>query len=165
MLAVGRHNLETREEQAGARGRVEYVHAAGEMTGLADSSMDLVSLSLTSHELPAEATRCACFICVLFFFSYIPCIFSVCFFRLYFFPRLYFVSCRYVSFLFSRLCFIGLVSFFFSVVVLSFFFFAVVHTLYASVSVPARIQIGEGCCFVFKDHQNYPETAHLTIWL
>lgn len=38
---------------------MEYLHAPGEVTGLADSSMDLVSLSLTSHELPAEATRCA----------------------------------------------------------------------------------------------------------
>lgn len=57
MLAVARYNLGRREEQGQARGRVQYMHAAGEMTGLADSSMDLVSLSLTSHELPAEATR------------------------------------------------------------------------------------------------------------
>lgn len=57
MLAVAKYNLAMREEQTGARGRVEYMHAAGEMTGLADSSMDLVSLSLVSHELPAEATR------------------------------------------------------------------------------------------------------------
>ena len=57
MLAVARHNLRTREEQGAAREAVEYLHAAGERTGLADNSMDLVSLSLTSHELPAEATR------------------------------------------------------------------------------------------------------------
>ncbi|CBJ30227.1 Methyltransferase type 11 [Ectocarpus siliculosus] len=57
MLAVGRYFLRTREEQRHARGRVEYLHAAGEMTGMGDASMDLVSLSLTSHELPAEATR------------------------------------------------------------------------------------------------------------
>ena len=57
MLAVARHNLRTREEQSAARGTVEYLHAAGEGTGLADNSIDLVSLSLTSHELPAEATR------------------------------------------------------------------------------------------------------------
>lgn len=58
MLAVGRFNLRTKEELRDARGRVEYVHAAGEMSGMGDSSMDLVSLSLTSHELPVEATRC-----------------------------------------------------------------------------------------------------------
>lgn len=63
MLAVGRFKLRTREDQRDARGRVEYLHAAGEMTGLADASMDLVSLSLTSHELPVEATRCVC-VCV-----------------------------------------------------------------------------------------------------
>ncbi|CAN0387812.1 unnamed protein product, partial [Ectocarpus sp. 13 AM-2016] len=57
MLAVGRYFIRTREEQRHARGRVEYLHAAGEMTGMGDASMDLVSLSLTSHELPAEATR------------------------------------------------------------------------------------------------------------
>lgn len=57
MLAVARHNLRTREDQSSARGTVEYLHAAGEGTGLADNSMDLVSLSLTSHELPAEVTR------------------------------------------------------------------------------------------------------------
>lgn len=57
MLAVGNYNLGKLEELKGARGRIEYHHAAGEVTGLADSSMDLVSLSLTSHELPAEATR------------------------------------------------------------------------------------------------------------
>lgn len=65
MLAVGRYFLRTREEQRHARGRVEYLHAAGEMTGMGDASMDLVSLSLTSHELPAEATRCGCFCALL----------------------------------------------------------------------------------------------------
>ncbi|CAM9808982.1 unnamed protein product, partial [Hapterophycus canaliculatus] len=57
MLAVGRFFLRTKEEQREAKGRVEYVHAAGEMTGMAEGSMDMVSLSLTSHELPAVATR------------------------------------------------------------------------------------------------------------
>ncbi|CAM9879814.1 unnamed protein product [Pylaiella littoralis] len=57
MLAVGRYFLRTREEQRGARGRVEYLHAAGEVTGMGEASMDLVSLCLTSHELPEGATR------------------------------------------------------------------------------------------------------------
>ncbi|CAM9431279.1 unnamed protein product [Discosporangium mesarthrocarpum] len=57
MLSVARHNLRTREEQAYARGRVSYIHAPGEKTGLEEGSADLVSLCLTSHELPAEATR------------------------------------------------------------------------------------------------------------
>eukprot|EP00903_Cladosiphon_okamuranus_P015010 g13889.t1 len=57
MLAVGRFNLRTKEELREARDRVQYLHAAGEMSGMGDSSMDLVSLSLTSHELPVEATR------------------------------------------------------------------------------------------------------------
>lgn len=57
MLAVGRFNLRTKEELRDERGRVQYLHAAGEMSGMGDSSMDLVSLSLTSHELPVEATR------------------------------------------------------------------------------------------------------------
>lgn len=60
MLAVGRFNLRTKEELRDARDRVQYLHAAGEMSGMGDSSMDLVSLSLTSHELPVEATRCVC---------------------------------------------------------------------------------------------------------
>lgn len=59
MLALGNYNLDKLEELKEARGRIEYHHAAGEVTGLADRSMDLVSLSLTSHELPAEATRYA----------------------------------------------------------------------------------------------------------
>ncbi|CAM9304406.1 unnamed protein product, partial [Phaeothamnion confervicola] len=65
MLAVAQHNLATRDAQASrspldlrdARPRVSYVHAAGEMTGLADASADLVALCLVSHELPADATR------------------------------------------------------------------------------------------------------------
>ena len=57
MLAVAKHNLRTRQDQSPARGVVEYVHTAGESTGLEEGSMDLVSICLTSHELPAEATR------------------------------------------------------------------------------------------------------------
>lgn len=58
MLSVAKYNLRTRESQSPARGIVKYIHAAGENTGLAGGSMDLVSICLTSHELPAEATRC-----------------------------------------------------------------------------------------------------------
>lgn len=72
MLAVGRYFLRTREEQRDARGRVEYMHAAGEMTGMAEGSMDMVSLSLTSHELPAEATRSGCWS------LYVSCVCVVC---------------------------------------------------------------------------------------
>lgn len=61
MLSVAKYNLRTRESQSPARGVVEYIHAAGENTGLAEGSMDLVSICLIGHELPAEATRCALF--------------------------------------------------------------------------------------------------------
>ncbi|CAM9111916.1 unnamed protein product [Choristocarpus tenellus] len=56
MLSVARYNLRTREEQASAIGRVAYIHGAGEGTGLADNSADLVSICLVNHELPAQAT-------------------------------------------------------------------------------------------------------------
>lgn len=99
MLAVGRFKLRTREDQRAARGRVEYLHAAGEMTGLADASMDLVSLSLTSHELPVEATRCACVRSILC--CSVLCGIAIVRCLLYFSGESCFPSCSYF-YLFNR---------------------------------------------------------------
>ena len=56
MLAVARLKLEE-EAHRSAKGKVQYVHSAGETTPLSDNSMDLVSICLVSHELPKEASR------------------------------------------------------------------------------------------------------------
>jgi SAM-dependent methyltransferase len=39
---------------AQASERIEYLHAAGEATGLPDSSVDMVSICLVNHELPTS---------------------------------------------------------------------------------------------------------------
>lgn len=36
---------------------MDFVHAAGEATGLPDSSVDMVSICLVHHELPVAASR------------------------------------------------------------------------------------------------------------
>ena len=50
-LSVANHN--SQQHQA----NINWIHAAGESTGLADDSFDLVSIFLTCHELPQSATR------------------------------------------------------------------------------------------------------------
>ncbi|MGB3639691.1 MAG: class I SAM-dependent methyltransferase [Rivularia sp. (in: cyanobacteria)] len=50
-LSVANHN--SQQHQA----NIDWIHAAGESTGLADDSFDLVSIFLTCHELPQSATR------------------------------------------------------------------------------------------------------------
>ena len=90
MLAVARHNLRTRPEQAEvgvdrsircddggkapptkqqppyqhvtttekqAARKVQYIHAAGEDTGMPNESIDMVSVCLVNHELPNDAAR------------------------------------------------------------------------------------------------------------
>ncbi|KAM3575543.1 hypothetical protein VYU27_002535 [Nannochloropsis oceanica] len=59
MLAVAKYNLNSRPELAQLKSerRVDYMHAAGEDTGLPDASVDLVSICLVNHELPNEAAR------------------------------------------------------------------------------------------------------------
>jgi ubiquinone/menaquinone biosynthesis C-methylase UbiE len=39
------------------QGSIDWLHAAGEATGLPDNSVDLVSIFLVCHELPHQATR------------------------------------------------------------------------------------------------------------
>ena len=61
-LAVGRYLQQQRHRTGGCadNGRVAepitFRHAAGEATGLPDSSVDLVSICLVCHELPQSAT-------------------------------------------------------------------------------------------------------------
>ena len=50
-LAVAHYR--TQEDQA----QINWLHAAAESTGLADASVDLVSICLMCHELPQSATR------------------------------------------------------------------------------------------------------------
>lgn len=50
-LSVANHNSQQHQTN------INWIHAAGESTGLADDSFDLVSIFLTCHELPQSATR------------------------------------------------------------------------------------------------------------
>jgi ubiquinone/menaquinone biosynthesis C-methylase UbiE len=54
MLSVGELRLES---DIGAKSRILYIHAAGEDTKLPDASIDLVSISLVSHELPESVSK------------------------------------------------------------------------------------------------------------
>lgn len=36
---------------------MQYIHAAGEDTGMPDASIDMVSICLVNHELPNDAAR------------------------------------------------------------------------------------------------------------
>lgn len=54
-LSVANYRLKERRKEE--KTAVEFVHAAGENTGLPSGAFDLVSLSLVCHELPREATK------------------------------------------------------------------------------------------------------------
>ena len=56
MLSVAKLDLETKKE---ARGRITYLYAAAEATSLGEGDVDMVAMSLVSHELPAEASIAA----------------------------------------------------------------------------------------------------------
>jgi ubiquinone/menaquinone biosynthesis C-methylase UbiE len=53
MLAVAQHQLNTRFNGA----RVSYLHGCGEDSGLGARDVDMVSMCLVSHELPADVSR------------------------------------------------------------------------------------------------------------
>uniref|UniRef100_A0A0G4GWH0 Methyltransferase type 11 domain-containing protein n=1 Tax=Chromera velia CCMP2878 TaxID=1169474 RepID=A0A0G4GWH0_9ALVE len=55
-LAVANHKLKDSENQD-HKNRIAYLHAAAEATGMADSSVDMVTICLVNHELPAAAAR------------------------------------------------------------------------------------------------------------
>lgn len=55
-LSVANYNYREMVAQ-GSQLKVEFKHAAGEATGLADASADLVSICLVCHELPRSATK------------------------------------------------------------------------------------------------------------
>ncbi|KAJ1417415.1 S-adenosyl-L-methionine-dependent methyltransferase [Ochromonadaceae sp. CCMP2298] len=60
MLAVAKYQLgrgDITPEARDARQRISYTHGAGESTSMAKGDVDLVSLSLVSHELPQAATQ------------------------------------------------------------------------------------------------------------
>ncbi|KAL4856131.1 Demethylmenaquinone methyltransferase [Chlorella vulgaris] len=61
MLAVGSYLQRQRQQQRAAAGQppeqLRFVHAAGEDTRLPDESVDLVSVMLVCHELPAAASQ------------------------------------------------------------------------------------------------------------
>lgn len=56
-LSVANYRLKERRKLKEEKMSVEFVHAAGENTGLPSGAFDLVSLSLVCHELPREATK------------------------------------------------------------------------------------------------------------
>jgi len=56
MCAVGAYKLQQRGSPD-ALAHIEYRHAAGEATGLADGSVDLVTICLVHHELPTHAAK------------------------------------------------------------------------------------------------------------
>ena len=51
------HQLYTDVKLESARRYVQYMHRAGEDTGIGSSDADLVTISLVSHELPQAATK------------------------------------------------------------------------------------------------------------
>jgi ubiquinone/menaquinone biosynthesis C-methylase UbiE len=57
MVATAIHNINTRASQLSAQSRVTYLFASGEDTGLGPGDADLVTMSLISHELPADVSR------------------------------------------------------------------------------------------------------------
>jgi hypothetical protein len=54
---VADHQLYTDVKLESARKYVQYMHRAGEDTGIGSSDVDLVTISLVSHELPQAATK------------------------------------------------------------------------------------------------------------
>ena len=56
MLAVGKFQLETRDELSTANKAIQFIHSAGENTGLGNNEIDMVSMCLVAHELPQIAT-------------------------------------------------------------------------------------------------------------
>ncbi len=56
MLAVGKFQLETRDELRTANRAIKFIHSAGENTGLDNNKIDMVSMCLIAHELPQTAT-------------------------------------------------------------------------------------------------------------
>lgn len=57
MVATAIHNINTRASQSSAQSQVTYLYAPGEDTGLGTGDADLVTMSLISHELPADVSR------------------------------------------------------------------------------------------------------------
>jgi ubiquinone/menaquinone biosynthesis C-methylase UbiE len=57
MLSVAKHQLYTISKLADARSCITYLHASGEQSTLGKGDVDLVSLSLISHELPEIASK------------------------------------------------------------------------------------------------------------
>ena len=56
MLAVAQYQLQTREEIKN-KSNVKYMHGCGEKTGLERNDVNLVSMCLVNHELPAGTSR------------------------------------------------------------------------------------------------------------
>lgn len=56
MIAVAKYTLETDANLKSAKPYIQYMHQQGENTEFSDSSFDLVTLSLVSHELPLSAS-------------------------------------------------------------------------------------------------------------
>ncbi|KAI5072750.1 hypothetical protein GOP47_0012856 [Adiantum capillus-veneris] len=56
-LSVANFWVKEKQSEEERIGAVEFLHAAGEDTGLPSGSLDLVSLSLVCHELPRSATK------------------------------------------------------------------------------------------------------------
>lgn len=54
---VADHQLYSDVKLESARRYVQYMHRAGEDTGMGSSDVDLVTISLVSHELPQAATK------------------------------------------------------------------------------------------------------------
>lgn len=56
-LSVANYRLKEKQNAKEEMTAVQFLHAAGEYTGLPSGTFDLVSLSLVCHELPREATK------------------------------------------------------------------------------------------------------------
>ena len=51
------HQLHSDAKLERARGHIQYMHRSGEDTRMSNGDVDLVTISLVSHELPQAATK------------------------------------------------------------------------------------------------------------
>ena len=53
MLAVAQFQLQNKDDDLKNKFNIQYMHGCGEKTGLGKNDVDLVSMCLVNHELPA----------------------------------------------------------------------------------------------------------------
>lgn len=57
MLSVAKHQLDSDSKYTSAKESITYLHSSGENTSLGKNDVNLITMSLVSHELPIQASR------------------------------------------------------------------------------------------------------------